>query len=155
VSVLIREAGPSDVDLVERMRLLFLSDWQGKSQSDFGEGFVHRTRQFLERHAEAQTIRSWLAEDASDCVGIVSVVLLDFPPRPQDESSLVGYVINMYVAPHRRRQGVGKDLLVALMTACRASGVRKLLLHATSDGRPLYLEAGFVEPANFMELDLI
>ena len=87
-------------------------------------------------------------------MGVVTVVLLDLPPRPEDANGVEGYIVNMYVEPSRRRRGIGQQLLERCLDAARQLSVRRLLLYATDDGRPLYASMGFAPNPNWVELPL-
>jgi GNAT superfamily N-acetyltransferase len=87
-------------------------------------------------------------------VGVVTMLLLDLAPRPEDTSGLEGYLINMFVVPGHRRRGVGRQLLAECHREARELGLRRLLLHATDDGRSLYERAGFTPNSRWMELVL-
>ena len=43
-----------------------------------------------------------------DVLGIVSVLVNDVPPLPEDPRSREGYIINEYVKPAARSRGVGR-----------------------------------------------
>jgi GNAT superfamily N-acetyltransferase len=149
----IRRDRPADVDLVVRMRVAFMADHRGIDPSSFSGDFVSGTHAFVERRMRDATMRSWLAEDdAGRCVGIVSILDLDMPPRPGDNRTAEGYIINMYVEPDARRQGIGRRLFDACIASAPGADIRRLLLHATDDGRPLYEAAGFAPNASWMEL---
>jgi len=55
----------------------------------------------------------------------------------------VGWIGTVWVAPDRRRGGVGVALTEAVMEAAEAEGCRTLVLVATDAGRPLYERLGF------------
>lgn len=132
------------------MRLAFLADHRGVEPDVFPATFVDQTRSFIARHHEAGTLRSWLAE-TDRCVGVVSMLLLDLAPRPDDLRTGEGYIINMYVEPQTRRQGVGRALLGACFTAVAELDLRRLVLDATAAGRPMYASNGFVTNDDWME----
>lgn len=150
--MLIREAVAEDLDDVVELRLAFLAEHRGVDSSEFTAEFRTETRDFLGRHAESRTSMTWLAADGGTTVGVVTMLLLDLAPRPEDVSGVEGYIINMYVAPSHRRRGVGKQLLGACRAAANELGLRRLVLYATPDGRPLYAGAGFRSNSNWMEL---
>ena len=60
-------------------------------------------------------------------------------------------VLSVYVEPEWRRRGVGEALMRALLEALSARGIRRVVLHATDDGRRLYERLGFL-PTNEMRL---
>jgi GNAT superfamily N-acetyltransferase len=150
----IREATPADLDVVAALRLEFLAEHRGVDPMTFTTEFRATTSEFLRRHSESGTSRSWLAERDGDAVGVVTMLVLDLAPRPEDVSGLEGYIINMYVAPRHRRQGLGRELLTACRGEADQSGLRRLLLYATDDGAPLYERAGFRHNERWMELPL-
>ena len=76
------------------------------------------------------------------------------PPLPEDARTLEGYLVNMYVKPEHRLRGIGKALLDECLADARASGLRRLNLHATDAARPLYHQVGFTSNDRWMELRL-
>jgi ribosomal protein S18 acetylase RimI-like enzyme len=55
----------------------------------------------------------------------------------------VGWVGNIFVAPERRRQGLGRALTERTIAELEAASCRSLVLVATEQGRPLYEGMGF------------
>lgn len=149
--MIIRAATPDDLETVGRLRLAFIADLRQTTIDALGEPFAEATASYLREVTEADRIRSWLAEDDDGtAVGVVSVLSNDAPPLPEDPRAKEGYVVNMWVAPPARRHGIARALLAAAMEAADAEGWRRLYLHATDDGRPLYDEAGFRPDARWM-----
>jgi ribosomal protein S18 acetylase RimI-like enzyme len=64
---------------------------------------------------------------------------------PDDDGQL-GYVQSMATDPAWRSRGVARAVLTLLLDGFRARGVRKVGLHYTPHGEPLYRSMGFVEP---------
>ena len=62
-------------------------------------------------------------------------------------------VLNVYVEPAWRRRGVAEALMRAVLNALAVRGIRRIVLHASDDGRRLYERLGFV-PTNEMRLIL-
>lgn len=150
--MLILEATEADLEVVTELRLRFLAEHRGVDVGRFPSAFRDSTLEFLRRHAESGTSQSWLAMRNDIAVGVVTMLLLDLAPRPEDTSGLEGYLINMYVAPAHRRCGAGRGLLAALLQRAEELSLRRLLLHATDDGRRLYESVGFSPNPTWMEL---
>lgn len=169
----IRLATDADAELTTRLRLAFLADHRGIDPSVFPPAFVAATETFMTERARAGDLLTWLAEldePGTGVVGVVSVLLHQVPPRPTIDRSaddghgvpgaadelgtIEGYVINLFVPPHARRRGIGRRLLGSCIDHARADGYRRLVLHATDDGLPLYEQAGFTATARWMELPL-
>ncbi|MFF5206734.1 GNAT family N-acetyltransferase [Streptosporangium sp. NPDC000396] len=66
-------------------------------------------------------------------------------PGPGLPDGRYGYIQGMTTDPGHRRRGHSRAIMVALMEWYREREVRRVDLHATSDGEPLYREFGFVE----------
>ena len=89
--------------------------------------------------------------DAVAVVGLASLLTSDAPPRPEELRSVDGYLVNMHVTPSQRRRGIARQLLEACLPAAPDLGVRRVVLHATGDGRPLYTSHGFADTEGWME----
>ena len=77
-------------------------------------------------------------------------------PRPRtgtDDLELgpEAIVLNVYVEPAWRRRGVAETLMRVVLDALAARGIRRIVLHASDEGRRLYERIGFV-PTNEMRL---
>lgn len=152
--MVIREATDGDLEIITALRLKFLAEHRNVDPGDFSEAFSTMTREFLRRQSAAETIRTWIASESRIDIGVVTMLLLDLAPRPEDASGSEGYIVNMYVEPQHRGSGTGRKLLAACLAAAEEMGLRRLLLYATTDGQPLYEGAGFVTNPNWMELPL-
>ncbi len=64
---------------------------------------------------------------------------------PGDEGRL-GYVQSMATNPAWRSRGVARAVMTLLLVGFGERGVRKVGLHYTAAGEPLYRSLGFVEP---------
>ena len=72
-------------------------------------------------------------------------MVIDWPPHPSHPSDdRRGYVLNVYVEPEWRGQGIAKRLMAAAEDAFTQRGIGYAFLHATETGRPLYERAGWV-----------
>ena len=95
---------------------------------------------------------AWIAEDDGSPpapIGGAGVQLRPIVPRPgagADDLELgpEAIILNVYVEPDWRRRGVGEALMHAVMAALAARGIRRIVLHASKDGRRLYERLGFV-----------
>ncbi|CAM3561399.1 Ribosomal protein S18 acetylase RimI-like enzyme [Deinococcus saxicola] len=75
------------------------------------------------------------------------------PPSPRTVTPLRAYILNVYVSPPQRGQGLAAHLMQVLLTECRARGVEQVSLHASDTGKPTYTKLSFV-PTNEMRLTL-
>ena len=95
---------------------------------------------------------AWVAE-APDAhppiVGGAGVQLRSILPRPRPghedlELGPEAIVLNVYVESSWRRRGAADALMRALLQELAQRGIRRVVLHASEDGRRLYERLGFV-----------
>lgn len=94
-----------------------------------------------------------LATDGDLVVGGVGVLWLDLPPNMHTTLPRRAYLLNMYVEPSHRGQGLARRLMGEALSVCRASGVDAVSLHASEAGRALYASLGFT-PTTEMRISL-
>jgi len=78
---------------------------------------------------------------AASAVGLV-VTSLPGPNRPDGRT---GYLLNLATDPKYRRQGNARAVTTALLDWFHGQGVKRIELHATERGLPLYASLGFTE----------
>ncbi|MCW2679429.1 MAG: hydrolase [Frankiales bacterium] len=100
---------------------------------------------FARRLAEPDRFAAWLVEvDGTPVSGGVGW-LEEHLPSPGCFDGRRGHVASMSTDPAHRRQGYGRQVLVALMGWFASLDVPRVDLRATQDGRRLYEELGFRE----------
>jgi len=83
------------------------------------------------------------------------VLLLHFRlPSPRNLVPTEGYVMNVYVEPAWRKQGIASALMDAALEHARGLGLRRVRLHSTAEGRGTYARAGFRPREDGMELNV-
>ncbi|MGY2892018.1 GNAT family N-acetyltransferase [Deinococcus sp. UYEF24] len=96
----------------------------------------------------------WLAEEEGRVIGGAGLLLLEWQPSRTEASPLRGRVVNVYVEPEFRRQGVARRLLLGVLDEARRLGVPGVGLSASGEGRPLYAALGFSASVGEMYLEL-
>ena len=95
-----------------------------------------------------------LAEVAgAGVVGGGGVVVVPWPGSGNRSRPLRPWILNVYVQPKFRRQGIARAVMNALIGWCRSQEFDCVCLHASNDGRPVYEQLGF-QPTNEMRLNL-
>lgn len=75
-------------------------------------------------------------------------------PGPRRMDGRTGHVQSMCTDPAARRQGHARRVFAALLDFFAEQGVRKIELHATPEGAPLYASFGFAPEPTAMALRL-
>ena len=85
----------------------------------------------------------FVALSGDDIVGSAGLSTYEMPPKPLRHDGRFGYISSMYVLPDHRRQGLGTQLLAAIMAHAESIGLTWMTLHVSPMGRPIYEAAGF------------
>ena len=98
------------------------------------------------RHAiPAKTYLGWIAEAPGGEVAAGSgLIVIPWPPGPMSMDPRCGFVFNVYTAPPHRKQGLARRLMDAMHDYCRAEGIERVVLNASTFGKPLYDAMGYV-----------
>lgn len=153
----VRPATVADIPHLARQRVAMFRD-MGSIQPGTEAQLATATADHLHRAIPSGEFLAWVAEDASRAViGGAGVQLRPLVPRPRPDGASVemgpeALVLSVYVEPSWRRQGVAAALMRALLDALAERKVRRIVLHASDDGRRLYERLGFVQ-TNEMKLD--
>jgi ribosomal protein S18 acetylase RimI-like enzyme len=147
----VRPAEASDIPILARHRAAMFTD-MGQLSSDLTAPLVDRTASYLRDAMPRGEYLAWLAEQSGTkavAIGGAGVQLRPILPRPQPGADELEFgpeaiILNVYVDPAWRRRGVGEALMRTLLDALSLRGIRRIVLHASDDGRRLYERLGFV-----------
>lgn len=96
-------------------------------------------RHWLESKLAAGAYQGWVAEFDGQAVAGLGLMFIDWPPHPDHPAcDRRGYVLNVYVEPEHRRQGLAERLMRMAEDEARSKNVPMMVLHATQAGRRLY-----------------
>ena len=152
--VLIREATEEDIKSLAILRVKFLQEVEEPSlavSSSVLKSFI--INHFTEKMKKNEFI-SWVAIEAEVIIATSGVSFLEVPPSFANVSGKEAYVMNMYTIPNFRKKGIGTQLLDQIIDETRKRGIKKIRLHTTEIGKPMYLKKGFKENNEEMVLFL-
>ena len=148
----IRLATLDDVDELIRLRLDFLKEVGSLKEGADGGELGASMRDYLVRKLPPGEFLAWVAESEGAIVATSGVTLFERPPNGANPAGLEAYLSNMYTLPDWRSRGLGTALVATIVAHLKATRVRRIWLHATEQGRPVYARAGFVPSETDMEL---
>lgn len=134
----------------------------GPAEGDDLEAVV---RGWIERELAGGTFFSWVVEVVEappaaaqslepEVVAGGGLQLRPLMPRPGFvRSEPEALVLSMWTETAHRRQGLATLVMEAMLDWCRARGIRRVTLHASEMGRPIYERLGFGQ-TNEMRLEL-
>ena len=151
----IRRARPADLEALVATRVaLFRELGHGPSDAALLE-FQTACRPPMVEVLRDGRGAAWLAMGEDGAVR-GAAILLDYLrlPSPTNLATREGYLLNVWVAPEWRRQGVASALVEAAIEEGRLRRLARIRLHATVDGRSVYERLGFSGREDEMELVL-
>ena len=148
----IRLATLDDVDELIRLRLDFLVEVGSLKAGADGNELGASMRDYLVRKMPSGQFLAWVAESEGAIVATSGVTIFERPPNGANPAGLEAYLSNMYTLPDWRGRGLGTALVETIVAHLKATRVRRIWLHATEQGRPVYAGAGFVPSETDMEL---
>ena len=82
-------------------------------------------------------------EDQREIIACCFLLVTEKPANPNFINGLTGTVLNVYVKPEYRRQGIAKRMLENLLKDAKEMGLDYVELKSTEDGHELYKGLGF------------
>jgi GNAT superfamily N-acetyltransferase len=154
----VRHAQLSDVEILAHHRSAMFHD-MGQLALEARGALTAATAHYLRAAMPAGDYLAWVAEDEAapgQIIGGAGAQLRPIMPRPRDgadglELGPEAIVLNVYVESAWRRRGVAAALMRTLLADLADRGVRRIVLHASDEGRQLYWRLGFT-PTNEMRL---
>ena len=154
----LREAVPADIPVLVRHRRWMFEDMDALQGLRHGPASLDAmdaayARQLAWRLADG-SLRAWVIEAEGRVVASGAVLFSAWLPRPADLTERLAYLHSVYTEPAHRRRGMAKRIVQAALEACRSAGLRRVTLHASQEGYPLYEALGF-QPTNEMRMVLL
>ena len=108
---------------------------------------------FFQKKFKNDELVEWVLDDDGEIVATCAILFYEFPPSFTNKSGVKGYITNVYTKPELRGNGIATKMLGFLTEEAKKRGVKKLLLAASSMGRPVYKKFGFIEASEWLKLD--
>jgi len=138
-----RLATVADAELIgEQRRRMFLDSVQTDDAQT--EKMLAKFVPWLRKKLEEGSYVGWLTStEEGRVVAGAAMWLMEFPPHWMHEEAVRAYLLNFYVDPEFRGQGLAYSLLRAVVEETRRRGIKVVSLHASVFGKPLYERNGF------------
>lgn len=147
----VRQAGLSDAGVLTQLRCAFLEQ---ELHQELPAGFADDLHGWIEEAIPEGRLLFWLAEVDGRAAGCVAVHPYTHLPSAYFRRGVGWYVLNMYVKPTHRRQGVANALLTAVGAAAREQEVDSMNLHSTAAAHKMYERFGFGTSVDAMNMTL-
>ncbi len=135
---MVRLAADADLPAIARLRRQLTVEQEGdRGDPDF-EG---RFGAWWARESSRRMM--WLAEVGHRPVGAVNLAVFERMPRPGRATGRWGYLGNAFVLAPYRNQGIGSQLLGAVLGYAREHHFARVVLSPSEKSIPFYRRAGF------------
>ncbi len=142
--MIFRQAEKSDIDTLIQLRLAYIAEDFGELSEVEEQALKAVLPQYFQIHLN-RDMEGFLAVEKNDIIGIAMLVIIEKPANPRFITGKTGTVLNVYVKPENRRQGIGTRLISLLIDFAEQQQLDYIELKATKDGYPLYEKLGFME----------
>lgn len=151
--ITIREAGLADIpSLLHHRRGMY--EAMGYNDPETLSRMTATCEPYFRQALADGTFLGWLAvTERDEVVAGGGIVISPWPSHPYDLQIRKPTILNVFVEPEYRRQGIARRLMQTMIDWCRAQGFPHVSLHASDEGRPLYESLGF-KPTTEMRLKL-
>lgn len=149
-----RIATVADVDALASLRWRMETERHPEhpvTEADYAV-YLEAARREISAEIERGAHIAFLAEADGAVVACAILIWWTMLPTLTELSRKRGYVSSVYTDPAWRRLGVARRLMEQLLAQAQEIGVQRLILWASTMGRPLYLDQGFV-PSHALELN--
>lgn len=155
-AVPIRPALLAEIPILARHhRMMFEAIWRQKGLTLSplaGHEIEVAYRNKLDQQLPQGTCRSWVAEQGGHIVASGAVSIASLVPVPGDGNHQVAYVHTIFTEKDFRRQGWAGRITETILADCKNRGIKRILLNASAQGRPLYEKLGFQPLPEMMRL---
>lgn len=150
--------GPECFGLAADFRFRMFADIDPDADhSEEREEYTRGVAGYFERHAKDPGQVLVFAFFAGEALGCAAMTMEERPPRMGRQRGDFAYIHNVYVLPEYRKKGIARALVARLVEEASAHPefrARRVGLHASILGAPLYASMGFATSEKYMELEL-
>ena len=135
-----RIANVSDCNDLTRLRM----QMRKERDADFCEEILYEnTFNFFARNIETGRHIAFVCEDKGKIIATAGLSLFEMPPTTKLPNGKVAKLMNMYVVPDYRRQGIAKNMLEFVVDYAKEHSYNKVMLNSSPMGEKLYQNFGF------------
>lgn len=155
MNVTYRKATINDLDDLVRLRIEFLKEVQKIETRQYSEEELSTAlREYLSKSMINDEFVAWLAISESEIIATSGLCFFQITPGFTLIDGKIAYILNIYTLPNWRGKGIGKQVFDHILQEAIGRGYKRISLHASDDGRPIYEKFGFRLTGDEMELRL-
>ena len=156
-NITIRKATKSDIEILIKLRLDFLTDDGDSLTSNEEVKITEQLRGYFTKHFDIGDFTAALAEVDGKIAATAFLIISERPVNPRAFiTGKTALILNVLTYPEYRRQGIATKLLELLIDEAKKADASFIELTATPMGKPVYEKLGFQEKAhgNYTDMKL-
>ena len=134
----IYRATSADIDMLMRWRMTVLAEVFSGNPGNDSEALADAKRYYYLRALADGSHVAVFARIGDITAGCGGVCFQREMPSPDNPSGIDAYLMNIYVDPKYRRNGVARAIVTQLVETARDKGAGKIYLETSECGRKLY-----------------
>lgn len=151
--ITIKKACIKDLELLLKWRIIVLKDVFSNSQNVDYEYLYEMNEKYYRSHLVNDTHTAIFAiNEENEIVGCGGICYHDEMPSPDNVNGKCGYLMNIYVLPKYRHNGIGKKIVEFLVEEAKKIGIEKIYLESSQNAKNMYLELGFKDMQGYLKL---
>ena len=127
------------------MRLAFLSELRFGCRTSTENELRTAAEKYFALHIEDKTYIPFLGSLSGKAVCCAGILLYELPPATWSLKRTQGHILNFYVVPEKRIEGIGTALMEYIISYSADQKISRLFLNATREGERVYRKCGFIE----------
>ena len=140
--MIIRPVLPSDLETICRQRRQMFAE--SDVPTAILDGMEASFAKWLAPHLADGSYFGFLAEESGLPIAGIGLQIHEWPPHPKHPTTEArGYILNVFVEPSHRGQGLAAKLVQRSEEEFRLRGLTYAVLHASTQGRPVYEKQGW------------
>ncbi len=154
-NIIFRKATPADIEDLVRLRIAFLKEVQKPETRQIDDTTLAESlRNYFTDSVANDTFVAWLAIHEGEIVATSGLCFFQIAPGFTLQNGKIAYILNIFTLPKWRGIGLGKQIFECILQEAKDRGYKRISLHASDDGRPIYEKFGFRLTSDEMELRL-
>lgn len=145
-------ASLKDIKLLTKTRIDTLrAEHEIDENADMSEILV-QTYEYYKEALTADSCTAYLVFDGEEVVGTGDICFGRILPTRSNQTGKTAHIMNLYVHPEYRRQGIAYRTVALLLAEAAKRGISYITLQAPAESEPLFAGFGFKKSESIMIL---
>ena len=144
MTVTYRRATSNDANALTRLRIEFLKEVQPAETRQYSEVELQVSlNEYFSKNLENEQFVAVLAVFDGEIIATSGLCFFQITPGFTLIDGREAYILNIFTLPKWRGNGIGKRIFELILQEAIGRGYKRIALHATDEGRPMYEKFGF------------